>query len=305
MTTAPPLDIGLIGLDTSHVIAFARLLNGPTPHPGARIAVGWPGGSDDVPLSRNRVEGFTRELRELHGVRILDTPEAVADHADLVFITSVDGRTHLELYRRIASRGKPVFIDKPLATSLADANEIVRLADSAGATVASCSMLRFAGELPAAIAWDRESIVGCDAYGPMDEQPSQPGLFWYGCHGVEMLVAAMGAGCREVRCVRTDGHDLLTAVWDDGRVASYHGVRGAASKFGLVLHCRAGTEPVDLYAGKPWEAAFLDALLETLPRNRPLVPTAEMLDVVAIIEAANRSRSNNGEATQPRRKDRP
>ncbi len=296
MKSTSPLRIGLIGLDTSHVVSLARILNSPavSPFPGVRITVGWPGGSDDFPPSRERVEGFTSELRERHGVSIVDSPEAVADGCDLVFITSVDGRVHLEQYRRIASCGRPVFIDKPFTTSLADAREIVRLADSVGAVVASCSLLRFAGELPAALASGRDDIAGCDARGPMGEQPTQPGLFWYGCHGVELLVAAMGPGCREVRCVRTDGHDLLTALWGDGRIASYHGLRGVTAKFGMVLHRRSGTQPLDLYAGRPWEEALVAALLQTLPRNRHLVPPAEMLEVVAIIEAANRSRERHG-----------
>ncbi len=291
-----PLRIGLIGLDTSHVVSLARLLNSSaaSPFPGVRITVGWPGGSDDFVLSRERVEGFTSELREHYGVSILDSPEAVADDSDLLFITSVDGRVHLEQFRRIVARRKPVFIDKPFATSLADACAIVSLADSVGTAVASCSLLRFAGELPVALTGGREDIAGCDAYGPMSEQPTQPGLFWYGCHGVEMLVAAMGSGCREVRCVRTEGHDLLTAVWGDGRVASYHGLRDVTAKFGLVLHRRAGTQPLDLYAGKSWEEALVDALLRTLPRKRSPVPPAEMLEVVAIMEAANRSRERRG-----------
>jgi len=40
-------------------------------------------------------------------------------------LESADGRVHPEQFRRIAPYGKPVFIDKPLAVSVRDAEEIL------------------------------------------------------------------------------------------------------------------------------------------------------------------------------------
>src|SRR4051812_28266052 len=136
------LRIGMIGLDTSHVIAFARALHASPRElradlPEARIVAGYAGGSPDFPLSATRVEGFTKQLRDEFGVPILDSIEAVAEAADLVFILSVDGRVHLEQFRRVARFGKPVYIDKPFTTSLAEAEEIIRLAREAGVPVMS------------------------------------------------------------------------------------------------------------------------------------------------------------------------
>ena len=77
-----PLRIGLIGLDTSHVIAFTELLNDPNhAHhvPGARIVAGFPGGSPDFHLSASRLEGYTNDLRDRFAVQIMDSPAAVAD----------------------------------------------------------------------------------------------------------------------------------------------------------------------------------------------------------------------------------
>src|SRR2546430_8315246 len=52
-----PLRAGMIGLDTSHVPAFAKLFNNPKATgelAGIRIVAGYPGGTD-IPDSRNRV----------------------------------------------------------------------------------------------------------------------------------------------------------------------------------------------------------------------------------------------------------
>ena len=291
------LKIGFIGLDTSHVTAFTKLLNDPRSEhhiAGAKVTVAWPGGSPDFDLSRDRVEGFTKTLRDEYHVQIVDSPEAVADACDLLFIESVDGRVHREQFSRTVRFGKPTFIDKPLATTLADAREIVRLAEASGVPLMSSSSLRFADALQEALAGGRDDILGCDVFGPMSEQPTQPGLIWYGCHSVEMMVAAMGAGCAEVRCLRTDGHDLLTALWKDGRVASLHGLRGGQGKFGMTLHRKGSCVFIDGGVGRPCYAGLLAAILGSLPDRRSAVPACEMLEIIAIMEAANQSRANNG-----------
>jgi hypothetical protein len=59
--------LGMIGLDTSHVIAFTRYLNDPKNDTGCHVVAGFPGGSQDFPASANRVEGFTTQLREQYG----------------------------------------------------------------------------------------------------------------------------------------------------------------------------------------------------------------------------------------------
>lgn len=197
------LKIGMVGLDTSHCTAFTRLLNDPEDEfhvPGGRVTVAYPGGSPDFELSWSRVEGITAELRENYDVRILSCPEEVAEQSDAILLTAVDGRCHRELFRRIAPYKKPVFIDKPFAVSTRDAREMVRIAEEHQLPLMSASSLRYAEPLVKALE-DMEQPFGCDAFGPMALEPTQPGLFWYGIHGVEMMYAALGTGCVRVRAV--------------------------------------------------------------------------------------------------------
>src|SRR4051812_3894646 len=125
------LKIGLIGLDTSHVPAFCKCFNKPgdAEHvPGGRVVAGFPGGSKDFEMSSGRVEKFTAQVRDEFGVQIMDSPQTVAEAVDLVFITAVDGRTHLDYVRKTIAARKPTFLDKPFATSSADAKEMFKLA---------------------------------------------------------------------------------------------------------------------------------------------------------------------------------
>jgi hypothetical protein len=57
------LRAGMIGLDTSHVVAFTRLFNNPQAAgdlASIKIVAGYPGGTD-IPASRGRVGRFTEQ----------------------------------------------------------------------------------------------------------------------------------------------------------------------------------------------------------------------------------------------------
>jgi predicted dehydrogenase len=287
--------IGLVGLDTSHVIAFTKLLNvvEEKDHiPGARVIAGWPGGSQDIDVSKNRVEGFTKDLKEKYGVEIMSTPEDVAKACDLVFITAVDGRAHRQLFERVAPFKKPVFIDKPFTTSLADAKAIFDLADKNKMPVMSCSSLRYADGLTAMLEKGSD-VIGCDAFGPMDIISQLPGYFWYGVHVVEIMQRIMGSGCKQVTVTKSDDFDLLAALWSDDRVATMRGIRHSHHKFGVTLHRKDDFDFVNLQQNKrAWYANMLDAILRTLPQGKSDVKPEDTLEVIRIIEAANQSRES-------------
>ncbi len=295
----PPLRIGMIGLDTSHVPSFTKLLNDSNEEyhvPGGRVTAAYPGGSNDFELSWGRVAGYTKELHDTFGVEILDSPAAVAEAVDIVFITSVDGRVHLQQFRETVPFKRPTFIDKPLALTTQEAEDIFRIADKAGIAVTSSSALRFTESLVNASARTDDPVLGCNAFGPMPEQPTQPGLFWYGIHTMEMVVTVMGTGCQEVRVVRTDDADLVTLRYADGRLASLHGLRNGTNQFGLVLHrAEEGHQFIDI-TGKPQlrYAGLLKAILNCLPNEATLVPPRETLEVIRLLEAANESRQADG-----------
>src|SRR5512136_568645 len=129
------LRIGLIGLDTSHVIAFTKSLNdpsGPDYVPGGRVVAAYKGGSPDLKASAGRIDKFTAELQDKYKVKLVESIPALCDLVDAVLLESVDGRVHLEQARQAFRCKKPVFIDKPLAASFADAKEIARLAQESG-----------------------------------------------------------------------------------------------------------------------------------------------------------------------------
>jgi hypothetical protein len=310
------LAVGLIGLDTSHAKVFSRILNDPLfdhfVENRAYIDAGFPGGSPDFKASISRVEEYTRELREKYGVRIVGSPEEAAEGADGVMITSVDGRVHLEQFRRIVGFKKPVFIDKPFAISSAEAQEIVGLAAEHGIPVMSASVRRYAGALTAALGAERcgaaagtgmftgsdpnagkAAIIGAECWGPIEFVPSQPGWYWYGIHIVEALYAIMGTGCEAVRVYADARGEAAVGTWKDGRIGIARGNRHPNVTHGALIHRENGTEYADTSAdGLRKYKLLMEAVLDMFETGRPAVDPAETLEIIRFIEAANESRES-------------
>ncbi|WP_028547409.1 Gfo/Idh/MocA family protein [Paenibacillus sp. UNC451MF] len=295
MDNTKKINIGMIGLDTSHAPAFAELLNDPR-HPyhiaGSPVTVAYPGGSPDFELSYSRVGGFTAKLRDDLGVQIVETIKEVAERSDAIMLLSVDGRVHLEQFKKLAAYGKPVFIDKPFAVSSADAVAMAKIASEHSIPLMSCSSVRYAQGLSEATADDAKGgIIGADCYGPMELQPTQPGLFWYGIHTADMLYAVMGRGCKEVKAFTNDDHDEIVGVWEDGRIGTIRGNRRGNRTFGALVHREKASQFVDVYAHpKPYYASMLEAILAMFRSGAAPIDMKETLEVIRFIEAANESR---------------
>lgn len=288
------LKIGIIGLDTSHVIAFTKLLNNPDDEhhvPGAEVVVAFPGGSRDMELSYTRVEGFTNQLREDFAVEIVDSIESVAEKSDAILLESVDGRVHRDQFEKIAPFKKPVFIDKPFATSSSDAREIKRLADQYQTPVMSSSALRYSVSVSEAIeASVGQNPYGLDAYGPLALEANH-GLFWYGIHTAEILYRALGTGCKQVTVTKTADHDLIVGEWQDGRIGTLRGNRKGNNTFGAMIHTEAGTHQIDVTKDpKPFYAGLLDEIIPFFKTGKSPIDIEETLEIARFLEAANESR---------------
>jgi predicted dehydrogenase len=292
---AAEMRVGMIGLDTSHVIAFTRLMNDPGHRdhvPGMRVVSAFKGGSPDVESSRTRVDGFTRQLEEEFGVKILPTIEALCREVDVVMLMSVDGRPHLEQARPVIRAGKRLFIDKPVAGSLRDAIAIYDLAEQHGVPVFSSSAYRFYDSLTALKARDVGEVRGAISYGPCSYEPHHPDLFWYGVHPTEALFAVMGTGCESVVRMHTLDTDVVTGVWEDGRVGTLRGIRNAASPHQVIVF---GTEAVAAQEGGGGYAPLVREIAKFFQTGEAPVSPEETIEMFAFMEAADESKRRGGE----------
>ena len=289
-----PLRAGIIGLDTSHVIAFTKVLNAPNATGDLAdvvVVAGYPGGSPDIPSSRDRVGKYTEQLRGM-GVTICDSIDQLLTKVDVILLESVDGRPHLKQARPVIAAGKPLFIDKPMAGSLADVIEIFRLAKAAGVPCFSSSSLRY-GKGMQALRTNSPvgKITGCAAFSPCSLEEHHPDLFWYGVHGVETLFTVMGTGCRQVTRVQTDSTELVVGVWKDGRVGTFRGRRSKPHNYGATVYGEKKTMVMGDYDG--YEPLVVQ-ICRFFKSGKAPVSAEETIEIFAFMQAADVSKRKGG-----------
>ena len=290
-TQAADLKIGMVGLDTSHVIAFTRVLNDATDKnhvAGARMIAAVKDSSPDVESSYTRVDKYTAELTDKWGVKLYPTVTELCRHVDAVMIENVDGRPHLKHAIDVIKAGKPLFLDKPLAGTLADCVKIYRLAKRHNVPVFSSSSLRFAKATLAARAGKHGKVLRCETFSPAALEPHHPDLFWYGIHGVESLFTVMGSGCVSIKRGTTkDGKIEVTGTWKDGRIGTFREGKG----YGGTAKCESGEHAVGGYDGY---APLVEAVVKFFKTGKSPVAARETLEIYAFMQAADDSKAANG-----------
>lgn len=290
-----PLRIGMIGLDTSHAPAFAKLWNDPVATGllgKQQIVVAFPGGSPDIESSYTRVPQYTKDLEAL-GVKMVGSIDELIAQVDAVIITSLDGRRHLEQAIPVFRAGKPLYIDKPLAGSLVDAVAIQKLAEQCKGRWFSSSSLRFSPSI-----WKhrvdpklKDQVRGAIAWSPCSLESTHPDLYWYGVHGCEALYTAMGTGCQQVTRISTAGTDSAVGIWDSGRIGEFRGLRDGAKDYGLVVF---GESKVDLSGKFEGYEPLVHEITKFFDGADAPIASEETIEMFAFMEAADESKRHGG-----------
>ncbi|MCA9054184.1 MAG: Gfo/Idh/MocA family oxidoreductase [Planctomycetaceae bacterium] len=285
--------IGIIGLDTSHAVAFSKLLNAEDPQPpfaGCRIVAAYPKGSPDIESSVSRVPGYTEEVQKL-GVEIVDSIDELVSRVDAVFLETNDGRPHLEQVLPVLKARKPVFVDKPIAASLVDAIAILDAARYYGTPCFSASSLRWIGQGKEVRNGDYGAVVGADTYSPCSLEATHPDLYWYGIHGVEGLFAVMGTGLKTVSRTSTENFEQVTGVWEDGRIGTFRGLRTGARGYGGTAFCEKKTITLGPYPGYQ---PLVESIIHFFRTGEAPVAAEETLEIYLFMTAADESKQAEG-----------
>ncbi|MGE3316302.1 MAG: family 16 glycoside hydrolase [Planctomycetaceae bacterium] len=293
--SSSPIRIGIIGLDTSHAIAFTKEFNAPKPAAdlaGFRVVAAYPKGSPDIESSVSRVPMYIKDVQGM-GVEIVDSIDALLEKVDVVLLETNDGRPHLEQALAVMKKGKRVFIDKPVAGSLTDAVAIYEAAKKYNVPVFSSSSLRYGKNSQAARAGKIGRITSAETFSPCTLEKTHPDLFWYGIHGVESLFTVMGTGCVSVqRTVSNEKEDVVVGTWEDGRTGTFRGSRDEKKGgYGGTAEGTDGKMDVGDYGGYTPLVVEIAKFFRT---GTPPVSAEETLQIYAFMEAADESKRQNG-----------
>jgi hypothetical protein len=260
--------------------------------PGGRVVVAFKGGSPDIDSSAKRVDGYTQQLQQELGVKIVPIIEELCQQVDVVLLESVDGRPHLAQAIPVIKAGKPLFIDKPVAGSLRDAIEIYRLAKAAKVPVFSSSAYRFYESLATVKQADAGEIKSVISFGPASLEPHHPDLFWYGVHPTEALFTILGTGCESVVRTATPDTDVVTGTWSGGRVGTLMGVRKGPLPHRVIVF---GTKATVEQKGDGDYTPLVREIMKFFQTGIAPVSAEETLEIFAFMEAADESKRLGGQ----------
>jgi len=285
--------VGIIGLDTSHSVAFTQTLNSPDAGPefgGYKVVAAYPKGSNDIKSSFERIPGYIDEVKKL-GVEIVNSIEELLPKVDVILLETNDGRLHREQALTVFKAGKRMFIDKPIAASLRDVRAIFEAAKHYNVAVFSSSSLRFE-QVTQEIAGGRiGKVLGADTYSPATIEKTHPDLFWYGVHGVESLFTVMGTGCKSVSRTYTENTDIVVGLWKDNRIGTFRGTRSGVYAIGGTVFGEKGNLSLGEEHGYN---PLLVKIIEFFKSGIVPVTSEETLEIFAFMAAAEESKKRGG-----------
>ena len=286
--------IGIIGLDTSHSEVFTRMINSGEVKGGYKVVAAYPHGSLDIPEALKMKPGIIAAVKGM-GVELVDSIEALLTKVDVVLLETIDGRPHYEQALPVLKARQRMFIDKPIAANLEDARKIFDASREFRSPIFSSSALRFDPSVQKVVNGSIGKVTGADVYTPAAIEPNHMDLAWYGIHGVEMLFTVMGPGCRSVTRIYQEGTDLVTGVWEDGRIGTVRGIReGAANIAGTAFGEKgiAALGPFGSYV------PLVEEIINFFETGIPPVSESETLEIFSFMNAADISRKENGRSIE-------
>jgi predicted dehydrogenase len=285
--------IGIIGLDTSHSIAFTKALNDPASGPefgGFKVVAAYPKGSNDIKSSVDRIPSYTEQVMKL-GVEIVNSIDKLLDKVDFILLETNDGRLHLEQALPVMKAGKRLFIDKPIAASLTDTIAIFKAAEHYNVPVFSSSSLRYISGAKEIANGKIGKVIGALAYSPATIEKTHPDLFWYGIHGVETLFTVMGTGCKNVVRTYTEEADVVTGEWKDNRIGTFRGIRSGKSDYGGTVFGEKEIVVLGKYSG--YNPLLIEIIKFFQTGVLPVSPE-ETTEIFAFMAAAEESKKRGG-----------
>lgn len=168
--------IALVGTENSHADEIVRHLNVEQVAGDTRVVTLV--GADD---ERNQ------KLAAAGGIsRIVPTAVELLGEVDALIVTNRDGALHREYAVPFLEAGVPVWVDKPLAASTADAQAILDAAKRGGAPVTSYSAVRWVADADMLANTAVQDLQAITVTGPADPDSEYSGIFFYGIHAADL-----------------------------------------------------------------------------------------------------------------------
>ncbi len=188
--------------------------------------------------------------------------------------------------------GKPMFIDKPLAGTIEEAEAVVAKAETHGVPIFSASGLQFTREIEEARPEVEElGRILC----ALSANPNE--LVFYGIHGLAMLWQLYGPGIESVQNIGEAGLDIVKYRWRDGRLGLQVGLEEGRPGWKLTVFGQKGRLDIPITDADYFYWRVMSQFVEMVETGRQPLPNDQMLEIIrALCLARDASRRGTGEA---------
>ena len=314
--------VGILGMDNYQSVAYTQLFNNPKATgdlAGLRVVAAYPVTSSDYPESEALTERWKNQLNTLYQkpkdpkdavppVAWVDSVDELLKRCDVVMMMSLDARMHREQAAEVLKSGKRLFIGRPLASSVEDAVAILKMAEETKTPCWSSSQHRYSPGFSGMRDHPEVGrVLGCDVYGGYDLQAAEADKFIRPLHSIETLYTILGPGCVSVSCTSTPSTESITAVWSDGRVGTYRGIKQGKVKYSATVFGEKGVSTAGIYGhGVPVKGVVptndkymgyegLAIEMAKFFKGGPTpVTAAETLEIYSLMKAAEESKAQQG-----------
>ncbi|MBO4631388.1 MAG: Gfo/Idh/MocA family oxidoreductase [Lentisphaeria bacterium] len=278
--------IGLVGLCTSHPDSWIPIIREYSEAGlfDAEIVAAWDSGET---RPEGYVEDYCPKMNIPHAVRNL---RDMLDLVDGVIVHTANWDRHIEQAEMFVEAGKAVYIDKPIAGNLLDANQYLDWVKQ-GYRVTGGSVLRYfqpAMDFLAVPESERGKVQTAYTTVGVDD-------FNYGIHGYAILASIMGPGIVSAQYLGSSNQKQIMLEWKDGRIGLLTAGKSVWLPFTMTV-----TTDRQVVQMKAEELVYRAMIRQVMPyftgkTEAPPIPSAELIEPELAAMAARISWLNHGQ----------
>lgn len=284
------MNIGIIGSDNSHAIAYSTIANIEKRMGDHRVTMI----SGDDPVRTQEVAS-TGQIPE-----IVSGAEDMVGKIDAAIVVNRHGGLHRNNAIPLLVAGIPVYVDKPFAIETNDCDAMVQAAKSGGTFVTSYSSLRWADQTEELVALqdDLGEIRAAQFAGPCDFSSEYAGPFFYATHVADIMLRFLEDDIETVRASRSGETVAVNVSFAHGVAANILYTNDAAYHFTATLFGTKTYAHREIIAGQDSYAAAMSTFIEAVETGEPPLEEHRLSVPIRFVHALNASLERNGEAVR-------
>lgn len=290
--------IGILGSENIHALRFSQICNIPDEKGKFRY--------DDIRVVA--IYGHTDDPKHTQQVaqqgrieHILSTPDEMINMVDAVMLVNRDGKFNLEQALPFIEKGVPVWIDKPICTTLDDALNLRKAVKHNGIIFAGGSALKYSKQVleikNEIAAGSLGHISGGTINYPADLNSEYSGIFFYGPHLCMILTEIFGYDLQSISAMSA-GKDVTAAIarYNDKLVTL--NFNNLTKDSFVTVYGKKKSISAQIFLDNIFTAE-MDDFIEAIKENRQPLKLSDMLTGTYILNAINKSLAEKKEVAIP------